>query len=193
MKAVFGLGNPGKKYVHTRHNLGFNVLDYLAQIFNKSFVYNNPQYKLTKITYCEQELLLVKPWTFMNLSGTAVSDVCNNYNISGSDLLIVYDDLHLPFGTLRFRTKGSDGGHNGIKSIIDWLTTDQFSRLRIGIGDEENHDLVDFVLSDFNNTEKLQLDDLHKICAHAVTDWVKEDMVKLMNKFNQNHLNNLED
>ena len=193
MKAVFGLGNPGKKYVHTRHNLGFNVLDYLAQIFNKSFVYNNPHYKLTKITYCEQELLLVKPWTFMNLSGTAVSTVCNKYNISGSDLLVVYDDLHLPFGTLRFRAKGSDGGHNGIKSIIDWLTTDQFCRLRIGIGDEENRDLVDFVLSNFTSSEKSQLDDLLKICAHAITDWVKEDMEKLMNKFNQNHLNNLEE
>jgi PTH1 family peptidyl-tRNA hydrolase len=190
VKAVLGLGNPGNKYTNTRHNIGFMIMDYLARFFLKSFVSKSSHYKLLSVFVEGEEILLVKPMTFMNLSGDAALAVCDDFGLNADELLLVYDDFHLPFGTLRFRLKGSDGGHNGVKSVISALQTENIERLRFGIGNKNiaDEDVVGFVLGAFSAEEEPWLPRLIKISAEAVLSRVRYKPEKIMNDYNRNFI-----
>lgn len=157
MFLIVGLGNPGTKYNNTRHNLGFMVVDSLAKTLGATF---NPAPKFQAEIAKLPAIVLLKPQTFMNLSGAAVAQVANYYRIPASNIFITYDDLDLPFGTLRFRESGSHGGHNGMRSIIQQLGTTAFPRLRIGIGrpaTDSSAEPSQHVLGAFSASEKKAL------------------------------------
>lgn len=166
MKLIVGLGNYGDKYNWTRHNIGFEIIDQYSKKYNIDLNENkfNGIYKKTKIL--NEDVILAKPHTFMNLSGEFIYKIINYYKIQVKDLLVIYDDISLNIGDIKIKQKGSSGGHNGIKNIINMLQTDEFSRIKIGIG-KPNINLADYVLSKFNNEEKQKIiskfDDLNKI------------------------------
>ncbi len=184
MHVVFGLGNPGKRYLNTRHNIGFILLDYIQSIYKIPFRPGKGDYYFMESQMDRETVLFVKPTTFMNLSGIAVRQVVEQFEVSLDQVLVVLDDFQLPFGTLRFRKKGSAGGHNGLKSIIAELGSEVFARLRFGIG---NHfeDAVDFVLSDFTQAEIEGLKQLLPIAHKGILTWVKEGIDAAMNQFNR--------
>ena len=155
MFVIVGLGNPDEKYINTRHNIGFKVIDFLCnkyQIHLEELIDNA---LVGKGNINNKEVLLVKPLTYMNSSGEAVKAICNRFNIDEKEnLLVIYDDISLDLGNFRIRKKGSAGGHNGIKSIIELLGHDTFKRIKIGIGNKpENLNLIDFVLGEFLEDE----------------------------------------
>ena len=186
MKVIVGLGNPGKKYDNTRHNIGFEALDYIAD--KEGININTGKYKaLIGTGYMGGEkVLLVKPQTFMNLSGESVAELLHYYKIDPEEeLIIIYDDIALAPGKLRVRAKGSAGGHNGIKNIIAHLGTQQFSRIRIGVGEKPaGWDLADYVLGRFPAEEeptiRTALEQTVKACETILTDSVEA----AMNQFN---------
>lgn len=190
MKLIVGLGNPGSKYELTRHNIGFVILDYIADYLNLRFKAGKGDWFGVSGTYRDSEFYLMKPTTFMNNSGEAVKDFLTSNNISFNDILIVHDDFNIPLGMIRLRTKGSDGGHNGISSIIYHLNTMSFPRMRIGIGKEilKKEEYIDFVLSDFNKNEIAQLNELIPIFKDCILSFLSEDIKETMNKFNRNFL-----
>jgi len=189
LNVVFGLGNPGKKYQGTRHNIGFLFLDYYADRFGIPFVPGKGDYFFTKINISGKDLYLVKPRTYMNLSGLAVREVVDTLALTPEDILVVYDDFHLPFGTLRFRKKGSAGGHNGIKSIVGQLGTENFPRLRLGIGPPpEASSVIDFVLAPFAEKESAALDAVMEAAWEGVQTWHEKGIEFAMNNFNKNVL-----
>ena len=182
MKLIVGLGNPGKKYQNSKHNIGFISLDSYAETkkvkFKKSVRFNSEYAKL-------DNAILLKPKTFMNLSGLAVRKVCDYYKIQPGDVMIIFDDLNLPFAKIRLRYNGSAGGHNGIKSIITNLYTDSFKRLRVGIGDNGNKEMKDYVLSDFNKSEMKMLIDLQIDISTIIEGFINEvEFERLMNDYN---------
>lgn len=187
MKVVIGLGNPGRKYRLTRHNIGFIFLEYIQKKLNVSFVPGKGDYCYCEVDIKDQPVLLIQPLTYMNLSGTALSQAIEHFEFKINDLLIVYDDFHLPFGELRFRKKGSSGGHNGISSIIYHLQTEAFARLKIGIGNEFE-DSVEFVLSKFTKSERKRVESITAIAYDAVNVWLTDGLETAMNKFNRNVL-----
>jgi PTH1 family peptidyl-tRNA hydrolase len=161
VRAIIGLGNPGSEYDGTRHNIGFAVLDELAAHYKIGFRAGRGEYSYATNGDC----LLVKPMTYMNNSGIAVKEVLDWFKLAARDLLVVFDDFHLPLGSLRLREKGSPAGHNGLASIIWHLNSDEFPRLRCGIGHETNPaDKADFVLSRFDRQE---LETVQKMVAAA--------------------------
>ncbi len=183
MKMIVGLGNPGQQYAKTRHNVGFMAVDKLAQ--DLKAVVNKTKFKaLIGEGYIGQEkVILIKPQTYMNLSGEAVGSLVRWYKLNPSDVVVVYDDMDLPLGKLRIRPKGGPGGHNGMKSIIAHLGTAEFPRIRIGIGRAE-HDSVNYVLGNFAEQE---LDVINRIMTKTVESihvWVQQDINAAMNKFN---------
>src|SRR5512146_769198 len=159
MKLIVGLGNPGSKYRDTRHNVGFRALDDLARRHEVIFESAPAEAMMAKVRDMTVPVILAKPLTFMNLSGYAVGDLLRYFRVEVADLLVVYDDVNLPLGRLRARPRGSDGGHNGLKSIIAQLGTQEFSRLRIGVGRGNlERDLADHVLSRFDPDEKGEIE-----------------------------------
>lgn len=152
MKAIIGLGNPGKQYERTRHNAGFFVLDLLAEKLNVNFK-EEKKFKALVATYKNdgENYLLVKPLTFMNLSGEAVLAICNFYHLGPQDLYIIHDDLDLPVGKLRIRTSGSSGGQKGMKNIMDLIHSQELKRIRVGISN--NKQIKDYVLTKINSEE----------------------------------------
>ena len=188
-KLIVGLGNPGAKYTWTRHNLGFLVLEALAaqqKILWRSSSVN--QGVLARIVLEGVECSLLLPTTFMNNSGTAVKKLAVKQGIPLKDILIVCDDLDLPFGKLRLRPSGSAGGHNGLKSIIEHLGSNQFARLRMGINAPGNNiETVDYVLSNFTAAEKKSLAVIINHALDCVTSWVTEGAEVAMGKFNKNN------
>ncbi len=185
MKIIVGLGNPGQKYANTRHNVGFMVLDHLSANLNTAI--NKSKFNaLIGESYIGQErVILVKPQTYMNLSGEAVGALARWYKVNPSDVIVVYDDMDLPLGKLRIRPKGGAGGHNGMKSIIAHLGTTEFPRIRIGIGRSEK-DAVNYVLGNFNQQE---FDIINNVITKAVESlqvWVRQDINAAMNKYNVN-------
>lgn len=185
MKLITGLGNIGDKYCFTRHNAGFMVLDKWALDNNISFK-NDSKLKcaISKFNYNGEDILLIKPATFMNLSGEAVRAVMDYYKIDVKDLLVIYDDIALDLGKIRFRPSGSDGGHNGIKSIINHLHTKDFDRLKIGIGPQPNIPSENFVLQNF---PKDCLDELKSVLnksIEAVEFYLENGVEKTQNRFN---------
>jgi len=192
--AVVGLGNPGKEYENTRHNIGFLVVDELNRRYRGNFTQEYRTYFESRIRIKNRIVFLFKPITFMNLSGEAVKHIVNQYKISIHDrLLIVLDDVNLPFGTLRLRLSGSDGGQKGLRSIIQALQTEQFPRLRIGIGGEGVKDVSDYVLSEFTVKEKKDLPLIIQWAADAVESFVLQGAEVTMSRFNKNILNNIEE
>lgn len=156
MKLVVGLGNPGKEYAKSKHNVGFMVLSSYAAASNLSFT---KSVKFHGEIAKTQDAILLKPKTYMNLSGIAVRAVAEYYSIKNEDILVVSDDLDLPFLQIRLREKGSAGGHNGLKSIIEHLQGNDFKRLRIGIGRDERQEVVDYVLDGFTKSQARELPD----------------------------------
>lgn len=179
MKIIVGLGNPGKDYVNTRHNIGFMIIDkYLGEVkfkekFNGFFYEMNSNGK---------KIIFLKPQTYMNNSGECVSKFVKYYNVNKEDLMIIHDDLDLNCGTLKFKINSNSGGHNGIKSIISHLGSNGFFRMKLGIKNVEKTDVIDFVLGKFSKRE-LELFDFNK-CNNAIDDFINNDYEYVMNKYN---------
>ena len=184
MKVVVGLGNPGPKYSGTRHNVGFDVIDSLAAAPSCSGFRDRFESLVAEVKEGDETVLLVKPQTFMNLSGRAVRAVLDFYKLSVGQVLIVCDDFNLPLGKLRVRPGGSHGGQNGLRNIQDQLGTDAYARLRIGVGQPTPGDAVDFVLSRFKPGERAAVEDAVATAAQAVTVWVRNGTEACMNRFN---------
>jgi PTH1 family peptidyl-tRNA hydrolase len=184
LKVVVGLGNPGSKYRSTRHNVGFEVVDHLAA--GGSRVSFTPKFEgaiaETEIDY--RRVLLVKPETFMNLSGRCVGQVVRFWKVPLADILVVCDDLNLPLGKLRIRKGGSDGGQKGLRDIAAHLGSEDFARLRIGLGQRSGIDAADFVLSRFRPAERPIIDDALILASQAVATWVTQGIDAAMNRFN---------
>lgn len=182
MKLIAGLGNIGEKYCFTRHNTGFMVLDKWASDDGFSFKEDK---KLKCLIAKNNDILFIKPTTFMNLSGEAVRAVMDYYKISINDLLIIYDDISLNLGTVRFRGTGSDGGHNGIKSVIKHTGTSTFARLKIGIGPQPNIPSENYVLQNFPETDLPKLKEVIKYSVSAVKYYLDNGLEKAQNEFNR--------
>lgn len=184
-KLIVGLGNPGPQYTWTRHNFGFMVVDALAARGKASWRNSAANQGLLAKTEVEsQPLLLLMPMTFMNNSGLSVKRLAARQGIALEDILVICDDLSLSFGTIRLRPSGSAGGHNGLKSIIGVLGSNQFARLRMGVGPQPAGDAVDYVLSNFTRQEKKELPDIIDHALDCITSWVMGGAQVAMNEFN---------
>jgi len=182
MKLIAGLGNIGEKYNFTRHNAGFMVVDKWAIKNNLTFKENKKlKCFITKFRYGAEDIILIKPTTFMNLSGEAVIEVMNYYKIDSSDILIIFDDLSLELGKMRFRANGSDGGHNGIKSIIKSVGTQNIARLKIGIGPQPPIPAEQFVLQNFYKSQLEELKPVLKRAVGAVEYYLDNGLEKAQN------------
>jgi len=191
MKLVAGLGNPGRQYAGTRHNVGFEVIDELAKRHGVGFEAAPADAVMGKWRREGEVVLLVKPLTFMNLSGVAAGQLMRYFKIDVPDLLVICDDVNLPLGRLRVRAAGSDGGHNGLRSMAEQLGTIEYSRLRIGVGrGDERRDLADHVLAGFAPEEQPGVNDAVTRAADAVECWVLDGLAKTMNVFNRADDNN---
>ncbi len=182
---IVGLGNVGREYEYTRHNVGFRVLDALAKASN--IVFEDRRYGfVAQMKIKGRTLILLKPSTYMNLSGNAVRYWMNKENIEVENLLVVVDDLALPFGTLRLKGKGSDAGHNGLKHIQSILNSQQYARLRFGIGDEfPRGGQVDYVLDDFSEEEEAALPAKLETCGEIVKSFCLAGIQNTMNQYNK--------
>ncbi len=183
---IVGLGNPGTKYDNTRHNIGFCALDYIAKQENIKIQKSKFFALYNTIEIHGEKGILLKPQTYMNLSGKSVSDAAKFYKIPVENIIIIYDDVSLDVGKLRVRTKGSAGGHNGIKSIISHMG-DVFPRLKVGVGQKPHpdYDLADWVLSEFSSKEKETLNELYKDIWDCIKLFIKGDRDKAMNKYSK--------
>ena len=186
MKLIMCLGNPGIKYERTRHNAGFMFAMELAEKLGVKFSLE-PKFKseIAKGVYKNEAVWIIRPQTYMNLSGEALLALKNFYKININDLFLVYDDISLELGKIRFRSKGSDGGHNGVKSIIKCVNTDVFDRLKIGIGPQPPYmKSEDFVLQNFDILEKETLKNVISKSVEAFLFYCENDIVKVQNKYN---------
>ncbi|WP_184665343.1 aminoacyl-tRNA hydrolase [Texcoconibacillus texcoconensis] len=185
MKLIVGLGNPGKKYAGTRHNIGFEVLDQCEKKLGIPFEVSKFQSSFGYRYIEGEKVFLQKPLTYMNLSGQAVRPLIDYFNIDVEDVLVVYDDLDLPPGTIRLRQKGGHGGHNGIRSLIDQLGTNEFKRIRVGIGrPPEGQTVVDHVLRTFAKSERPDVDHSIETATAAIERWMTTNFTNVMNDFN---------
>ncbi len=183
MKAVIGLGNPEVKYAKTRHNIGFMVVDKLLEKNNVTL-----SEKFQSFFGKKGDVLYLLPKTYMNLSGRAVVELMNFYKLGVRDFIVICDDFTLELGTLRFRKNGSDGGHNGLKSIINLVGSSDFDRLKVGIGPlVENMPVENFVLGNFRQDEIQTLDKIIQIAAESIEEYLKTDIQNVQNKYNKKH------
>jgi PTH1 family peptidyl-tRNA hydrolase len=184
LKIIVGLGNPGSKYADTRHNIGFRVIDTLAEALGIKVKKRKFGGLFGQAEFENKKLILLKPQCFMNRSGHVVATAVGFYQLPLSELLVIFDDMALDIGRLRLRAKGSAGGHNGLADIIEKLGTDQFSRLRIGIGSDFQESSVDFVLDVPDEDEQQILDKAIEKTKDAVFHWLSFGIESAMNKFN---------
>ena len=184
LKLVVGLGNPGSKYAATRHNIGFEVLDRLAAGGSGAKFTRKFDGLVAEAEIDFRRVLLLKPETFMNLSGRPVAQVVRFYKLDLADLLVVCDDLNLPRGKLRIRGGGSDGGQKGLRDISAHLGSENYARLRVGLGDRGATDAVDYVLSRFRSSERPVIDDALILASQAVAVWMTQGLAAAMNRFN---------
>ncbi len=185
MKLICGLGNPGKKYEQTKHNMGFQVIDRLEETYH--IPVNKIKHRALEGNgiVAGEKLVLLKPQTFMNLSGESVKEAMQFYKLSVEDLIVIYDDISLPVGAVRIREKGSAGGHNGMKNIIAHLGSSQFVRIRVGVGAKPAEwDLADYVLSGFAANEQKEVQDGIALAARAVDLLVRQGLQQAMNQVN---------
>ncbi|MFC6175532.1 aminoacyl-tRNA hydrolase [Companilactobacillus huachuanensis] len=185
MKLIVGLGNPGKKYDRTKHNMGFMTIDKLMDEYGQSQMKKDFEAEYCKFKVDGETVFLVKPLTFMNESGRAVNFLMGYYQIQPDEMMVIQDDLDMPIGKVRLRTKGSAGGHNGIKSIISAVGTKDFSRIKIGIQHPSKQSVVNWVLTPFSKDEEpVALAGIDQATA-MVKDWVNGTSIdQLMNKYN---------
>lgn len=185
MYLIAGLGNPGKQYFATRHNIGFSAIDYISQKHNIDV--SKIKYKglIGEGTIAGEKVILLKPQTFMNLSGESVREAAAFHKIPPENVIILHDDISLPVGVLRIREKGSAGGHNGLKSIIAHLNSQDFPRMKIGVGaPQPDKDLADYVLGRISKEEeKILFDVLARVCD-AVSEYIKSGAQSAMSKYN---------
>lgn len=185
MKLIVGLGNPGKDYKDTRHNTGFMFVDKMVEKLHEEF-------KLDKAKKCEllitniagEKVIIIKPQTYMNLSGEAVVLVKNFYKINDEDILVIYDDLDLETGKIRIRANGSSGGHKGIQSIMTLLGTQNIKRVRIGIDKVASNKTVDYVIGNFTKEERIIMDIAFEHSLDIITDFVKLSFEQVMSRYN---------
>ncbi|MDX8363137.1 aminoacyl-tRNA hydrolase [Cytobacillus sp. IB215316] len=185
MKLIVGLGNPGREYALTKHNVGFMVIDQLSTRFNIDIDKSKFSGLYGTGMYNGEKVILCKPLTYMNLSGECIGPLMDYFDIPIEDLLIIYDDLDLPTGKIRLRTKGSAGGHNGIKSTVNHLGTQEFKRVRIGIGRPTNGMAIpNYVLTKFVDDEIEKINDAIKVSTDVCEDWISSPFLQVMNKYN---------
>ena len=189
VKLIIGLGNPGTRYEHTKHNVGFRVIDALYEKLCQRDSQPRPTHTsicnslVIQTTWHDTSIILAKPMTYMNNSGAAVAALVRRFETPLPELCIVYDDVHLDIGVLRMRRKGSDGGQKGMKSIIQHLGTTEFPRLRIGIGEPVGA-LIDYVLTEFSEDEEIEITHTIDRAVAAIETFVTDDILTVMNKFN---------
>jgi PTH1 family peptidyl-tRNA hydrolase len=191
MKLIVGLGNPGKTYARNRHNVGFQCLNYFARLHSIHFYHRQCQARVGIGKISGEKLVLARPGTFVNLSGKSVACLVHRHNIPLSDLLVIYDDLDLPLGKIRLRQTGSSGGHKGMNSIIAALGTEDFPRIRVGIGRPQTERqslsedaIVDYVLSDFSRQEEAIIKPVIVRVSEAIDCFLTRGIEAAMNKFN---------
>ncbi|WP_342513931.1 aminoacyl-tRNA hydrolase [Sporosarcina sp. FSL K6-1522] len=185
MKMIIGLGNPGKQYEKTRHNVGFHVIDELCNRLSAPAMQAKFNGMYTVVHRPEGKVMLVKPLTYMNLSGECVRPLMDYFDVAVEDIVVLYDDLDIAPGTIRLRQKGSAGGHNGMKSLIAHLGTDAFNRIRIGVGRPTGGMKVpDYVLSPFSKEESPLIEDMVQKSASACEAWFSKPYLEVMNNFN---------
>ncbi len=186
MYIILGIGNPGKKYEGTRHNIGFIAMDYMEK--NYGIKINKIKHKalIGEGVIAGEKVILVKPQTYVNLSGESLREICTFYKIPPEKVIVIHDDVSLDVGKLRIRQKGSDGGHNGIKSIIYQLKSDEFIRIKIGVGSApEHYDLADWVLGKFSKEEITHMSKaVDAVVEEAIPQIIKDGVVAAMNSFN---------
>ena len=185
MFLIVGLGNPGVEYAATRHNIGFDMITYLSDKYNIPVNSREGKALVGKGILAGEKVMLAQPQTYMNLSGESVRALMDYYKIDIEDLLVIYDDISLDVGQIRMRGKGSAGGHNGIKSIIQHTGTQEFARIKIGVGQKlEGGDLVKHVLGRFSREEDGMFRDVFALAEEGLLAWLQEDMKSAMNKVN---------
>ena len=184
MYIIVGLGNPGKQYENTRHNMGFLAVDLLAEKYNIDV--NKIKFKalVGEGRIAGQKVLLVKPQTYMNLSGEAVRQAMDFYKIDPEELIVIYDDIDIPTGTFRIRKKGSPGTHNGMRNIFQHIQTNDFPRIRVGIGSGKKENLIGYVTGGISKSEKELLEDALKKSADAAACIIEKGIDKAMNEYN---------
>ncbi len=190
MKLIVGLGNPGSKYELTRHNIGFIILDFFAESLSIGFKAGKGDWLEAKGRIGEEDIYLLKPLTFMNNSGIAILEFMEKTGTDIKDVLVVVDDFQIPLGMIRVRKGGSDGGHNGLSSIIYHLNSDEFPRMRIGIGRNEtlkNDDFIDFVLGNFDREEIEIIKKLMPEYIKCIRSFITDGLTVTMNSFNKMH------
>ena len=185
MYLIVGLGNPGKQYDMTRHNIGFHTIDYIADKYGAKLTKLKFKAVYGEATISGEKVYLVKPQTYMNLSGESVREAADFYKVDPEHIIVIYDDISLDVGQLRIRKKGSAGGHNGIKNIIAHLGTQEFPRIKVGVGDKPPRmDLADYVLSRFSKEDREKMEQAFKDAAEAVEVMIAEGPDAAMNQFN---------
>lgn len=182
---IVGLGNPGRRYERTRHNAGFMAVERLYDILPSGTARSRFQAELFETRDGDRRVVLAQPQTFMNDSGTSVSQIARWYKVPRDRLLLVYDELDLPFGSIRLRANGSAGGHNGVSSVIQHLHTQDFARLRIGISRPHTGSTVPYVLAPFSSDERKALPDILERAASAALLWLREGITVAMNEHNR--------
>lgn len=183
MKLIVGLGNPGKKYEHTRHNMGFEVVDLFSELAQIDIDKESFKGLVGRGKVFDEDIYILKPQTFMNLSGESVRDIVNYFKINIEDIIVVYDEMALPVGKIRLRPSGSSGGHKGMQNIIDNLGTQDIKRIRVGIG-EPTYDTIDYVLSKPTKEERELIDQAIVDAANALKDILKSNFDLAMTKYN---------
>lgn len=185
MYLIAGLGNPGKKYEDTRHNVGFRAISKLAAKYGVTGMREQKKGLTATMTVDGEKVMLVEPLTFMNLSGQCIGELARYYHIEPENIIVIYDDVDLPVGAIRVRAGGKPGTHNGMKSIVSHLGTKDFNRVRIGVGSRgPDEDLADFVLSRFPKAEDEKIDESASLAAEAALDIVRLGSRTCMNKYN---------
>ena len=186
MKLICGLGNPDNHYQSTRHNIGFRIVDAFSAVHRVSCTKKAFQGVIGEFSLKGEKTILLKPMTYMNLSGVSLSQACRTYKMPLEDILVVHDDVDLDLGQIRIKVAGGDGGHNGIKSITEELGSDKFCRLRIGVGrDKTRKGLIDYVLSSFDSREAQDVEYVIKNAAEAIFCWATQGHLVAMNAYNR--------
>ena len=181
---IVGLGNPGKEYEFTRHNVGFMVIDYYAKEYHIDVFREKFHGLFAKVFHNGEYFILLKPLSYMNLSGTVIKRFASFYKIKPENILIIQDDMDLPIGKIKVKFKGSSGGHNGIKNIIDNLKTEIFPRLKIGISKDENINTMDYVIGKFSNDDLNIINKILTFTPDIINDFLDYDIEKVMSKYN---------
>lgn len=189
MKLIVGLGNPGEEYKNTRHNIGFHYLDLIAKSLNITNFKEKFNGLYARDKYMGEDVILLKPLSYMNLSGEVVIKFKEYFKIKPEDIFVIHDDLDMPVGRIKLKENGSSGGHNGIKNIILNLNTEKFKRLKIGISKDKNIETKEYVLGKFQKDELERLDNINYLIDSLIADYFKLSFSDLMAKYNRRDLN----